>query len=193
MQSTFLWLGLFVLLLSPGSNARAAVQCFSDQNFAVPATSEGLYVNLITGVSGPSEGSVPGFDIDVYAAVNTTPSGQMRFYWGPSTTGGAGVVSTGDTYAVLVDGEQVGPSSLFTRAAFTGNTDAWQAGTMGHLGMRFTNEGTGIINYGWILLATSASMGFPAVIAQWCYDDSGAAIDTPVFVSGFVFDDGFES
>ena len=175
------------------TNAKAAVQCFTKVNLSVPATGEGLYINLITGVSGPNEGSVPGFDVNIYAAQNTPPSGQMKFYWGAEATGGAGVVSSGDTYAVLINGESVGPASLYSRAAFTGDTDAWQAGTMGHLGMRFRNEGTGIINYGWVFLATSDPRGFPAVVTDFCYEDSGAAITTPVFVPDFVFDDGFES
>ena len=191
--SIYALVGLAAAIAACGNSARAEVLCVTGANLAVPQTSEGLYLNLITGVSGTSEGSTPGFDIDIYAAQSTTPSGQLKFYWGPAATGGAGVVTAGDSYAVLVNGEVVGPASLFSRAAFSGDTSAWQAGTMGHLGMRFPNENTGVINYGWIRLATSASLGFPAVIAEWCYDDTGAAITTPIFISDFVFDDGFES
>lgn len=167
--------------------AIAAVICAPAANLPVPSTTEGLYVNLVTGVSGQTEGSVPGFDVDLYASANSVPSDQLKFYWGSAANGGAGVVSAGDSYAVLGAGQAIGPDSLFSRAAFTGDTSAWQAGTSGYLGMRFLNESAGIVNYGWILLSTSAPLGFPATIGGWCYETSGAAITiaVPLFATGF--------
>jgi hypothetical protein len=162
------------------------------QNLNVPATTEGLYVNFVSGVSGFSEGAVPGFDFDPYAAASTNPSGQLKFYWGPSSNGGAGVVSSGDSYAVLGPNVSIGPDSLFTRAGFTGDTSAWLAGTSGYLGMRFLSETPGIIVYGWLSLSTTAPLGFPATIEGWCYEDSGAAIITPDPRPDAIFADGFE-
>ncbi len=171
--------------------ATAAERCFSNLNLSVPNSTEGLYVNLVSGVSAPNEGGAPGFDIDIYAAASTNPSGQLRFYWGPESSGGAGVALLADTYAVLAAGQLIGPNSLFTRAAFTGNTAAWQAGVTGYLGLRFRNESAQAIHYGWLQLSTSAALGFPATINGWCYEDSGAAISTPdadvYFNSGFEF------
>jgi hypothetical protein len=166
--------------------------CVPAANLEVPATTEGLYVNLVTGVSGITEASVPGFDLDIYAAASTSPSGQMKFYWGPSSNGGAGVVSAGDSYAVLGGGETIGPASLFSRAAFTGDTNAWQSGTSAYLGVRFQNETGAATTYGWIELASSATLGFPATIIGWCFEDSGAAITTPGGIPGLVFANGFE-
>lgn len=169
----------------------AAQLCFRS-SFPVPATTEGLYLNLVNAVSGVTEGSVPGFDIDIYASVNSVPSDQLKFYWGSASNGGAGVVSAGDSYALLSSGQLIGPDSLYSRAAFTGDTSAWQAGASGYLGMRFLNESTGVINYGWILLSTSAPLGFPATINGWCYENSGAPITiTPSLVP--LFANGFES
>lgn len=180
-----------LLALSISGAAPAAELCVSGINLAVPATTEGLYANLVSGVSGFTEASVPGFDIDVYAAANSNPSGQLKFYWGAASTGAAGVASVGDVYAVLATDQLIGPDSVFTRAAFTGDTSAWQAGVTGYLGLRLRNENTGTIQYGWMLLSTSAPLGFPATIQGWCYEDSGAPIRTPVaaslFVSGFEF------
>ena len=166
--------------------------CVPAANLAVPATTEGLYVNLVTGVSGTTEASVPGFDLDIYAAASTSPSGQLKFYWGPSSNGGAGVVSAGESYAVLGGGETIGPASLFARAAFTGDTSAWQSGASAYLGMRFQNEAGAATTYGWIELATGAPLGFPATIIGWCFEDSGAAITTPGGIPGLVFANGFE-
>lgn len=175
------------------SGADATVMCMSDANLDVPATTEGLYLNLVTGVSGQSEGSVPGFDVDIYAAANTVPSDQLKFYWGAASTGGAGVASSGDVYAVLGSAQLIGPDSLFTRAAFAGDTSGWQAGTTAYLGLRFRNEAAaGAIHYGWLQLQTTAPLGFPARILSWCYEDSGAAISTPTVPAPVLFANGFE-
>ena len=75
--------------------ASAALVCVPDAELAIPATTEGLYINLLTGVSAPTEGGAPGFDFNPYAAASTTPSDQLRFYWGQVATGNGGVVSAG--------------------------------------------------------------------------------------------------
>jgi hypothetical protein len=182
----------FVLLLAACAPLHASTVCSPMMNLAVPETTEGLYLNLITGTSGTTEASVPGFDINIYAAASTNPSGQMKFYWGPESTGGAGVASSGDTYAVLGPNVTIGPGSTFTRAAFTGDTSAWQAGTTGFLGMRFRDETSATILYGWLALATTAPLGFPARIEGWCYEDSGAAIVTPDGRPDEIFANGFD-
>lgn len=171
--------------------AQAAAVCSSPVNLVVPATGEGLYVNFVTGGSGEAESQVPGFDLDIYAQQLSNPAGQLRFYWGASTTGGAGGATAGDTYVVLAPGDVVGTNRLFSRAGANGNTTAWQAGVTGFLGVRFKNEGTGVINYGWVKLATTAPLGFPATIVEWCYDDTGGPIATDL--SGDIFTDGFEA
>lgn len=174
--------------------ALAALVCSGPLELAVPQSGEGLYIDLVTGVSGESEGQVPGFDVDPYAAQNSEPAHQLKFYWGSSSNGGAGVASDGDTYAVLASGDTIGPDSLFTRAAFTGDTSVWQAGVAeGYLGMRFTNEAAGLLNYGWLRLRSSAPLGFPLTVVDACYDDSGAALTIAEPAADEVFCDGFES
>jgi hypothetical protein len=184
-------LSLFLLLFAH-AQTQAGVVCSPMTNLDVPATTEGVYLNLITGTSGTTEASVPGFDINIYAAASTNPSGQMKFYWGPESTGGAGVASIGDAYAVLGPNVTIGPGSTFTRAAFTGDTSAWQAGTTGFLGMRFRDEGSATIVYGWLALTTTAPLGFPAMIEGWCHEDSGAEIVTPDGRPDEIFSDGFD-
>jgi hypothetical protein len=173
------------------SLARAEVLC-TNTALAIPADGEGLYVNLMTGISGRTEALAPGFDIDIYASSNSEPPGQLKFYWGTAVNGGAGVVTTGDHYAVIGTDSVVDATALFTRAGFTGDTSDWQAGTVGYLGVRFKNETTSTINYGWVLLSTTAPLGFPATIHGWCYENSGVGIATPSTSADLLFADGFE-
>ncbi|MBL8298757.1 MAG: hypothetical protein JNN30_10480 [Rhodanobacteraceae bacterium] len=168
------------LMLPNAAPAMAASVCNPSAELAIPATTEGFYINLLTGVSAPTEGGAPGFDFNPYAAASTAPSGQLRFYWGAAATGNGGVVSSGDRYAVLSPGDSIGPNQLYSRAAITGDVSAWQTGvTRGYLGLRFRNEQSGQINYGWIQLSTSTGLGFPVTVHGWCLDDSGAAVVIP--------------
>lgn len=182
---------LFAALVA-AAPAHAAVVCFNQQNLAIPATTEGLYINFLTGVHAETGGGAPGFDFDPYASASTTPPDDLRFYWGAAATGNAGVASSGVTYAVLSTGSVIGPSNLFTREGFSGNTSAWTGGvTMGYIGMRFRNEATNAINYGWVQMTTSAPRGFPMTVHGWCFEDTGAAIAIGP-VSDAIFANGFD-
>ncbi|HJU39150.1 MAG TPA: hypothetical protein VJ724_06215 [Tahibacter sp.] len=183
---------LAAAVLAGAGAAHAATVCRSNANLGVPADGEGLYVNFATGVSGRTESQAPGFDLDVYAMQVSNPDGQMKFYWGPVSNPGAGVVTSGDTYAVLAEGDTVGPMSTFSRAAALGVTTAWQAGVTGFLGARFRNEAAGnALHYGWVHLATTAPLGFPATILDWCYEDTGNAI--MIALPDALFANGFEA
>ena len=119
------------------------------------------------------------------------PSGQLRFYWGQASTGNGGVVTAGDSYAVLAPGATIGPQQLFSRAGFTGDVSAWLAGiARGYLGVRFRNEQSTQLNYGWIVMSTGSGPGFPVTVHGWCFDDSGAAVVIP---TDAIFADAFET
>ncbi|MEO6688413.1 MAG: hypothetical protein ABIS07_16055, partial [Dokdonella sp.] len=168
---------MLALIATP---SRATIVCMTEQNIAIPQNGEGAYINFVSGVHAGSEGAVPGFDFDPYASQASQPVNQLKFYWGPSSKSGAGVVTSGDTYAVLFEGDTIGSGSLFSRAGFTGVTTAWQAGvTSGYLGLRFTNEATSTLTYGWVHLTTTAPLGFPMTVLDWCYEDDGSAITIP--------------
>ena len=52
--------------------------------------------------------------------------------------------------------------------------------TGGYLGVHFLNETTGVVNYGWVQLSTTAgttpAQGFPATILGYAFDNTGAGI-----------------
>lgn len=183
---------LFAALVA-AAPAHAAVVCFNQQDLNIPATTEGLYINFLTGVHAETEGGAPGFDFDPYASASTTPPDDLRFYWGAIATSNAGVASSGNTYAVLSPGSVISDDSLFTREGFLGITSAWTSGvTRGYLGMRFRNEATSTINYGWVQITTSAPRGFPMTVHGWCFENSVNFIVIPSTPDP-IFADDFEN
>jgi hypothetical protein len=145
-------------------------------NIAVPSTSAGVYINWATGVTGASQGAVPGWDFNPYH----TGTG-LGFYWNAVPSGG---LSDGTTYTNLAPGAIIGPAGNYLRAIL--GTANFKTGGSPILGFRFQNEGTGAVNYGYALMTTTATDGFPATIVRYFYDDTGAAISvispTPVLL-----------
>lgn len=181
---------LYVALLA-ATPAHAAQICFFGQDIDVPATIEGIYLNLQNGMRGFTEGSVPGFDFNPYAAPGA--SNGLRFYWGATAAGNAGVASSGNIYAVLPSASVIGAANPYTDSGSAGTTANWTAGvTSGFLGVRFRNEITGLINYGGLHISTTAPLGFPMTVHSWCYEDSGGTAVIGPLPLDELFDDGFD-
>jgi hypothetical protein len=79
---------------------------------------------------------------------------------------------------VLGSGDSIGPSSTFIQNAQSGS-DNWLVGVDGYLGFKFLNEDTGEINFGYAHITSTSPTGFPAVIVDYAYDQSGAEITIP--------------
>ena len=82
--------------------------------------------------------------------------------------------------------------SVASGSVAAGNFVNWQTTNTGKfLGVRFFNESTSAINYGWLQLDTGAAGGFPATINSNCYDNTGAGITagtTPVSLQSYSVD-----
>lgn len=161
-------------LVSLPSLAQAA-PVITNVSIAVPATTSGVYINLVTGLVGTTPASVPGWDINPWG------SGSLFFY--SATTGG--IVVSGGTPADLAAGTVIGSGSTF--ATSPGAATLFTATAGSHVfGFSFLNESTGIINYGYARITTTAGgNGRPATITQLVYDNSGAAL-TVAAVGGAV-------
>ena len=78
--------------------ANAAIVHWADANLLVPATIDGLYINVETRQTGSAGSAVAGWDINPYSATsltwfNATGTGMMRY---PGvTTGSAGNLALG--------------------------------------------------------------------------------------------------
>lgn len=153
-------------------NANASIVT-TNTSIVIPNNFDGIYINLVTGAASATE--ISGFDINPYGGSNG-----LLFYWG----GDAGSVSAGvassttGPYRDLAVGAVVSSASTFSQSANGTNNEAAAFHTSGthHLGLRFMNEATGALNYGFLTLLTTGTSGFPATITGWSYENTGASI-----------------
>ena len=161
------------------SVSMAAIVTSPVANLPVPQTTAGVYINVVTGVTGTTPGAVPGWDLDPWGSTN------LQMFWPsvPSTSTSGGVASTATgPYLVLAPGDTVGPASTFSRTVAATNPNFWVTQT-GYMGFRFQNEATGQLNYGYMEISTTAATGFPATIISIVYENTGAAITIPSLAS----------
>jgi len=144
----------------------------NDINLPVPATFAGVYLNFQTGATAATGAALPGFDFNPYAATGPL----LAFYWGPAADGGGGVGSAG-MFTDLSVGAVVSSASSFLATAPGASASANFRTTGTHiLGFRFLNEATGVLNYGYLRISTTATTGFPATVLSYSYENNGGAI-----------------
>lgn len=172
------------MLAVASSAAMGAVLCASP-NLDVPNNVTGVYLNLVTGdTSGAA-----GWDFNPYK----NNSG-LTFYGAATPEGilASGTPGTTAQSVVVAAGAPISPAPApnFYNQFQTQGTAFQTSGTR-FVGVKFMNESTAAINYGWVQMVSGATLGFPATIAQYCYDDTGAAITagtTPVSLQTFSVD-----
>lgn len=110
----------------------------------------------------------------------------MTFSWGGGATAennaGVGLTDTGP-YLVLDSGDTIGPASTFTQYSYSVSLSQsmvhYWGGMSGYLGVKFMNEETGELNYGYVHMMTTAFSSFPAMIFDCACDKTGAVITIP--------------
>src|SRR4051794_23991305 len=141
-------------------------------NLSVPATIDGVYLNFVTGGTGSA--AFAGWDINPYLT-----NGVFTLFWPTGNSGGVETSPGSAVYASLSPGAIISAASTFTAAAGgggPGSTINYQTAGQHILGFQFTNENTGIVNYGYAVINNGASAGFPATIVSYSYENTGAAI-----------------
>jgi len=154
--------------------ANAAIVHWANANLVIPATIDGMYINVETRATGSAGSVVAGWDINPYAATsltwfNATGTGMMRY---PGvTTGSAGNLTLGT--AVGATGSY-GSGAVVVGAA-AGN---WQLNASNYFGFRFV-AADGLTHYGWGRFVIGASIfGADRTVAELAYEDvAGAAIN----------------
>lgn len=155
-------------------SALGAIVYSGPVSIPIPDTVDGIYLNVVTGVSNPSAGSVPGWDLNPYSNV----AGQFNL-WGPT-------VNTWFTPDAVVGGNYVlapgtliqGAASAFFRPGLGTNigTQVTLNSNQNYLGFRFQNEAAANqIQFGWIQVEFGATAATRSIVA-YAYEDTGVAI-----------------
>ncbi len=156
-------------------SALGAIVYSGPVNIPIPDTTDGLYFNVVTGVSGGLGSGVPGWDINPYSAT----VGTAFNLWGPTTN------TWFNPQAIVTGNYNLPPGTVIEGAAaaffrpggannlasqFTLNSD------QNFLGFRFVNESaSNQIQHGWVQVEFGATVGTRAIVA-YAYEDTGAPI-----------------
>ena len=169
------------------TSANAAVVSSGPVSIAVPATTSGVYLNVVTGQTGSNAASVSGWDFNPYGSSGISffnPSGD------PSTFGVVrlGTATTANTnVANLAGGVTVG--NIGAMWFSTGVTSASATAPVGRaftlnstnnfVGFRFLNEATNLVHYGYVRFQIGATLTERSII-EYAYEGvAGASILVP--------------
>jgi hypothetical protein len=138
-------------------------------NINIPSNIDGVYLNVITGQSGSSGASAPGWDINPYGSNTLT----FLVPTGGGLVRGLGSSSTlidNLAFGTLINGSQdFGGGTIET----TGSTGMNLNSSENLVGFRFVNEATGATHYGWARLQFSATSFFqPRAIVEYAYEST---------------------
>jgi hypothetical protein len=143
--------------LFAAATAHAQVVSSGIVNLTIPASLNGLYLNVVNGANNlPPPGAdgvtVPGWDINPWSATG------IAFFSPTAPAGGAYVLSGANTVANLAPGSFVSAASTYGSAS-SANTAQWNLNSSNNFfGFRFLNEAGGTTHYGWAQIAFGASL-----------------------------------
>ena len=156
--------------------AEAAVFQSSYSNVVIPATTDGIYFNVETGVNSALPGNAPGWDINPWATTG------LGFFSPNSPSGGAYVrySSSGDTRAGSLDlGTVINSSSSFSSVAsivtFGSAAGQWDLNSINYFGFRFT-AADAQVHYGYGAMQVGASATVRTLVGTWYESTPGVGI-----------------
>ena len=141
------------------ATASHAVVVFSGPvSLVVPATTSGLYLNVVTGVSGIAPAAVPGWDVNPWSSTG------LGFFNAATPVGGVYVMAAPGTAANLPLGAMINGASAYGSGS-SANTSQWVLNSSNnYFGFRFTNEAGGTTHYGFAQLAIGATITARTII-----------------------------
>ena len=158
------------ILCLASSTAFAAVVTSPVSNLPVPQTFDGVYINIVTGATGTTGGTTAGWDFNPFLSGTV-----MNIFWSPAPAGGVVAPATTTPLLNLAPGTVISGASTFTRTTAATNPNYHVTGTE-ILGLQFLNEATGVQNFGYAVIQTTAPGGFPATVVSITYENTGAPI-----------------
>ena len=159
--------------------ANAAIVYSGPLNLVVPATTDGMYVNVETGAYASSAPFPAGWDVNPYGSSTTSISLWLATGGGYMRNPGAGT-STGRTN--LADGTAIGAASFFygsSTATIGTLVGQWSANSSGCFGFKFL-AADGLTHYGWMRLSIGANAATRTIV-DYAYESvAGATINSCV-------------
>ena len=160
-----------------GEKAEAGIVYSGIVNIAIGGNFAGVYLNMVTGVTGTSAAAVPGHDINPYYGGNRIFVATVSPLSGVQATGPA---PAGQVLNLAPLAPINGGGSYF--AGFPLQTSAnFIAGSPGLIGIRLVRESDSATLFGWVRMIRSAGLASPGTIVDYAYEDSGQQI-----LAGFV-------
>jgi hypothetical protein len=168
-------------LMLAASHAHAVIVYSGPVNLSIPASTNGLYLNVVTGANnlpppGTGGATVPGWDINPWSSTG------LGFFNPSSPAGGVYVVTAPGFVANLAPGTSISGSSSY--GAGTGsNVAQWNLNSDSNLfGFRFTNEDGGTLHYGWARISLGGTITDPSrAIVEYAFESTpGMAIQAGV-------------
>jgi hypothetical protein len=174
------------IILGSTAAAKATIVYSGPININIPSTADGIYINLVTGLTGTSAASVPGWDIspwgtttfNVWANNPASPNSGIITNW----PGGTSSTLTDNIGPVSLEGAQfpIDSSWNFGRTSSietTGSTTFLLNSNQNWIGYRFLNEQTGMYNYGWARFSLASSFGGqPRTLVEYAFENNGGPI-----------------
>lgn len=172
---------------SLAASANAAVVSSGPVSIAVPLTTGGVYLNVVTGQSSTQASAVSGWDFNPYGISGLSffnPTGDPSTF-GVVRLGTAAAANT--NVANLAAGVTVG--NIGGMWFSTGNANASATAPTGRaftlnssdnfVGFRFLNEATNLVHYGFVRFQIGAALTNRTII-EYAYEDvAGASILVP--------------
>ena len=168
-----------VLCLASASSMAAVIDS-GPISISVPATFDGLYINVATGATGGTGAATPGWDFNPFLSGT-----DLGIFWAPAPAGGVGTTAATGPLIVLGPGSTIDSSALFTRAIAAAST--LRPTQDAYFGFQFTNEGTGAVNFGYARFTSTGPTGFPFTITRLVFENAGAPITIPAGTTAPIF------
>lgn len=154
-------------------------------NLNIPLTTNGLYLNVVTGqINEPGNtggSSVPGWDVNPYSSGNLTLFNNSNTPGGTYVTGGG----TGTAPGNLAVGTLIGAGNTYGGGTLptTGSLPFNLNSQSNLVGFRFVNEANGnAVHYGWFRLSLSSALNVaPRVMVEYAYENQ-AGVSIPAGV-----------
>ena len=161
-------------LVAQSAYAAVVVVNFSANPFStVPFNIDGVYINVVTGATGTSAVTTPGYDINPYfSGVGSTGGAVFRFLI-PAT---GGMVGAAGTAIPLTVGTGVGPASSFISGPISANSTT---SSTRFFGFSFLNEANSATHYGYVTVQQTANppTAGSVRVLQYAYENvAGTAI-----------------